>query len=84
MNDWRLPSCAFVSGKRSDADPIRCRCAEYMNSSQTEGRLPERVLFGRRRKTVRSSQYRLPRQIDAIAPLWERSRDLRLFVLRRG
>jgi len=57
--------------------------AEYLNFfAQTEGMLPSVFFSAEDGKPFDRASIDLPRQIEAIAPLWERSRDLRLLVLR--
>jgi type VI secretion system protein ImpA len=57
--------------------------AEYLNFfAQTEGMLPSSFFSTEDGKPFERSSVDLPRQIEAIAPLWERSRDLRLLVMR--
>jgi type VI secretion system protein ImpA len=57
--------------------------AEYLNFfAQTEGILPSSFFSADDGKPFDRASVDLPRQIEAIAPLWERSRDLRLLVIR--
>jgi type VI secretion system protein ImpA len=57
--------------------------AEYLNFfAQTEGILPSSFFSTEDGKPFDRASVDLPRQIEAIAPLWERSRDLRLLVIR--
>ena len=57
--------------------------AEYLNFfAQTEGMLPSAFFSAEDGKPFDRASVDLPRQIEAIAPLWERSRDLRLLVIR--
>jgi type VI secretion system protein ImpA len=57
--------------------------AEYLNFfAQTEGMLPSVFFSTEDGKPFDRASVDLPRQIEAIAPLWERSRDLRLLVIR--
>jgi type VI secretion system protein ImpA len=57
--------------------------AEYLNFfAQTEGLLPSSFFSTEDGRPFDRASVDLPRQIDAIVPLWERSRDLRLLVLR--
>jgi type VI secretion system protein ImpA len=57
--------------------------AEYLNFfAQTEGILPSSFFSTEDGKPFDRASVDLPRQIEAIAPLWERSRDLRLLVMR--
>ena len=57
--------------------------AQYLNFfAQTEGILPSSFFSAEDGKPFDRTSVDLPRQIEAIAPLWERSRDLRLLVIR--
>jgi type VI secretion system protein ImpA len=57
--------------------------AEYLNFfAQTEGILPSSFFSADDGKPFDRASVDLPRQIEAIAPLWDRSRDLRLLVIR--
>lgn len=57
--------------------------AEYLNFfAQTEGILPSSFFSADDGKPFDRASVDLPRQIEAIAPLWERSRDLRLLAIR--
>ena len=57
--------------------------ADYLNFfAQTEGILPSSFFSTEDGKPFDRTSVDLPRQIEAIAPLWERSRDLRLLVIR--
>ncbi len=57
--------------------------AEYLNFfAQTEGMLPSAFFSAEDGKPFDRASIDLPRQIEAIAPLWARSRDLRLLVIR--
>jgi type VI secretion system protein ImpA len=57
--------------------------AEYLNFfAQTEGILPSSFFSIDDGKPFDRASVDLPRQIEAIAPLWERSRDLRLLAIR--
>jgi type VI secretion system protein ImpA len=57
--------------------------AEYLNFfAQTEGILPSLFFSAEDGKPFDRSAVDLPGQIDAIRPLWERSRDLRLLIMR--
>jgi type VI secretion system protein ImpA len=57
--------------------------ADYLNFfAQTEGQLPSTFFSSDDGKPFDRSTIDLPRQVDAITPLWERSRDLRLLVVR--
>ena len=57
--------------------------ADYLNFfAQTEGILPSSFFSSDDGKPFDRSSVDLPRQVDAINPLWERSRDLRLLVMR--
>ena len=57
--------------------------ADYLNFfAQTEGLLPSTFFSSDDGKPFDRSAIDLPGQVDAIAPLWERTRDLRLLVVR--
>jgi type VI secretion system protein ImpA len=57
--------------------------ADYLNFfAQTEGLLPSSFFSAEDGKPFDRASIDLPHQIEAIAPLWERSRDLRLLVIR--
>ena len=57
--------------------------ADYLNFfAQTEGLLPSTFFSSDDGKPFDRSTIDLPRQVGAITPLWERSRDLRLLVVR--
>jgi type VI secretion system protein ImpA len=57
--------------------------AEYLNFfAQTEGLLPSSFFSADDGKPFDRASVDLPRQIEAIAPLWERSHDLRLLAIR--
>jgi type VI secretion system protein ImpA len=57
--------------------------AEYLNFfAQTEGMLPSSFFSADDGKPFDRASVDLPRQIEAIVPLWERSRDLRLLAIR--
>jgi type VI secretion system protein ImpA len=57
--------------------------ADYLNFfAQTEGILPSSFFSSDDGKPFDRSTVDLPRHVDAIKPLWERSRDLRLLVMR--
>ena len=57
--------------------------AEYLNFfAQTEGMLPSAFFSAEDGRPFDRASVDLPCQIAAIAPLWERSRDLRLLVIR--
>jgi type VI secretion system protein ImpA len=57
--------------------------AEYLNFfAQTEGILPSSFFSAEDGRPFDRASVDLPCQIEAIAPLWERSRDLRLLVIR--
>lgn len=57
--------------------------ADYLNFfAQTEGLLPSTFFSSDDGKPFDRSTIDLPRQVGAIGPLWERSRDLRLLVVR--
>jgi type VI secretion system protein ImpA len=56
---------------------------EYLNFfAQTEGILPSSFFSADDGKPFDRASVDLPRQIEAISPLWERSRDLRLLTIR--
>jgi type VI secretion system protein ImpA len=56
---------------------------DYLNFfAQTEGLLPSTFFSSDDGKPFDRSSIDLPRLVDAITPLWERSRDLRLLVVR--
>lgn len=71
----------------SDADPCGpdldlAGDVEYLNFfAQTEGLLPSSFFSANDGRPFDRASVDLPRQIDAIAPLWERSRDLRLLAI---
>ena len=57
--------------------------ADYLNFfAQTEGILPSSFFSSEDGRPFDRSSVDLPGQVDAITPLWERSRDLRLLALR--
>lgn len=57
--------------------------ADYLNFfAQAEGILPSAFFSSDDGRPFDRSSVDLPRQVAAIGPLWERSRDLRLLVLR--
>jgi type VI secretion system protein ImpA len=57
--------------------------AEYLNFfAQTEGLLPSSFFSADDGKPFDRASVDLPRQIEAISPLWKRSRDLRLLTIR--
>lgn len=57
--------------------------ADYLNFfAQTEGMLPSSFFSTDDGRPFDRSSIDLRRQVDAIGPLWQRSRDLRLLVLR--
>ena len=57
--------------------------ADYLNFfAQTEGILPSSFFSNEDGKPFDRSSIDLRSQVDAIKPLWERSRDLRLLVMR--
>jgi type VI secretion system protein ImpA len=57
--------------------------ADYLNFfAQTEGILPSSFFSSDDGKPFDASSVDLPGQVEAINPLWKRSRDLRLLVLR--
>jgi len=82
------PAVAALCIPLSEADPCGpdldlAGDADYLNFfAQTEGLLPSTFFSSDDGKPFDRSIIDLPRQVDAIAPLWERSRDLRLLVMR--
>src|SRR5205809_967300 len=57
--------------------------AEYLNFfARTEGMLPSAFFSAEDGKPFDRASIDLPRQIEAIAPLWARSRDLRLLIIK--
>jgi type VI secretion system protein ImpA len=57
--------------------------ADYLNFfAQSEGLLPSSFFSTEDGKAFDRATVDLPRQIEAIKPLWERSRDLRLLMIR--
>jgi type VI secretion system protein ImpA len=57
--------------------------AEYLNFfAQSEGVLPSSFFSAEDGKPFDRATVDLPRQIEAIKPFWERSRDLRLLMMR--
>ena len=59
--------------------------ADYLNFfAQTEGILPSSFFSAEDGRPFDRASVDLPCQIEAIAPLWERSRDLRLLRSRSG
>jgi type VI secretion system protein ImpA len=82
------PAVAELCIPLSNADPCGpdldfAGDADYLNFfAQTEGILPSSFFSSDDGKPFDRSSIDLPRQVDAISPLWERSRDLRLLVLR--
>ncbi len=82
------PAVAELCIPLSEADPCGpdldfAGDADYLNFfAQTEGMLPSAFFSSDDGKPFDRSSVDLPRQVDAIGPLWERSRDLRLLVLR--
>ena len=82
------PAVAELCIPLSEADPCGpdldfAGDADYLNFfAQTEGLLPSAFFSSDDGKPFDRSSVDLPRQVDAISPLWERSRDLRLLVLR--
>ncbi len=82
------PAVAELCVPLSEADPCGpdldlAGDAGYLNFfAQTEGMLPSSFFSTEDGKPFDRASIDLPRQIEAIAPLWQRSRDLRLLVLR--
>jgi type VI secretion system protein ImpA len=82
------PAVAELCVPLSETDPCGSDLdlaadADYLNFfAQTEGILPSLFFSAEDGKPFDRSAVDLPRQIDAIRPLWERSRDLRLLVMR--
>ncbi len=82
------PRIAELCNPLSEADPCGPDLdaegdADYLNFfAQTEGLLPSSFFSSDDGKPFDGSSIDLPRQVDAIGPLWERSRDLRLLVMR--
>jgi type VI secretion system protein ImpA len=82
------PAVAELCIPLSEADPCGpdldfAGDADYLNFfAQTEGMLPSAFFSSDDGRPFDRSSVDLPRQVDAISPLWERSRDLRLLVLR--
>jgi type VI secretion system protein ImpA len=82
------PAVAELCVPLSETDPCgpdldQSGDAEYLNFfAQTEGMLPSAFFSAEDGKPFDRASVDLPRQIEAIAPLWERSRDLRLLVIR--
>jgi type VI secretion system protein ImpA len=82
------PAVAELCVPLSEADPCGpdldlAGDADYLNFfAQTEGILPSSFFSTEDGKPFDRASVDLPRQIEAIAPLWARSRDLRLLVIR--
>ena len=82
------PAVAELCVPLSNADPCGpdldlAGDADYLNFfAQTEGILPSSFFSSDDGKPFDESSVDLPRQVEAINPLWKRSRDLRLLVLR--
>jgi len=82
------PEIAELCNPLSETDPCGPDLdaegdADYLNFfAQTEGILPSSFFSSDDGKPFDGSDIDLPRQVDPIGPLWERSRDLRLLVLR--
>jgi type VI secretion system protein ImpA len=82
------PAVAELCVPLSETDPCGSDLdlagdADYLNFfAQTEGILPSLFFSAEDGKPFDRSAVDLPHQIDAIKPLWERSRDLRLLVMR--
>lgn len=82
------PAVAELCIPLSQADPCGpdldvAGDADYLNFfAQTEGLLPSTFFSSEDGKPFDRSAVDLPGQVGAIAPLWERTRDLRLLVVR--
>ena len=82
------PAVAELCVPFSEADPCGpdldlAGDPDYLNFfAQTEGMLPSSFFSTEDGKPLDRASIDLPRQIEAIAPLWQRSRDLRLLVMR--
>ncbi len=82
------PAVAELCVPFSEADPCGpdldlAGDPDYLNFFvQTEGMLPSSFFLTEDGKPFDRASIDLPRQIEAIAPLWQRSRDLRLLVMR--
>jgi type VI secretion system protein ImpA len=82
------PAVAELCIPLSEADPCGpdldfAGDADYLNFfAQTEGMLPSAFFSSEDGKPFDRTAVDLPRQVAAIGPLWDRSRDLRLLVLR--
>jgi type VI secretion system protein ImpA len=82
------PKISELCNPLSEADPCGPDLdaegdADYLNFfAQTEGILPSSFFSSDDGKPFDGSSIDLPRQVDAIGPLWKRSRDLRLLVMR--
>ena len=82
------PAVAELCIPLSEADPCGpdldlAGDADYLNFfAQAEGILPSSFFSNDDGKPFDRSAVDLSRQVDAIGPLWERSRDLRLLVMR--
>jgi type VI secretion system protein ImpA len=86
--DMVNPAVAELCIPVSEADPCGpdldlAGDADYLNFfAQTEGILPSSFFSNEDGKPFDRSSIDLRSQVDAIKPLWERSRDLRLLVMR--
>jgi type VI secretion system protein ImpA len=82
------PAVAELCVPLSEADPCGpdldlAGDADYLNFfAQSEGMLPSTFFSTEDGRPFDRSSVDLPRQVQAIAPLWDRSRDLRLLVIR--
>ncbi|MBV9985494.1 type VI secretion system ImpA family N-terminal domain-containing protein, partial [Bradyrhizobium sp.] len=82
------PALAALCVPLSDADPCGpdldlAGDTDYLNFlAQTEGMLPSSFFSTEDGRPFDRASVDLPRQVDAIARLWQRSRDLRLLVIR--
>jgi type VI secretion system protein ImpA len=82
------PVAAALCVPLSDADPCGpdldlAGDADYLNFfAQTEGVLPSSFFSSDDGKPFDRSSVDLPGHVEAMAPLWERSRDLRLLAMR--
>jgi type VI secretion system protein ImpA len=82
------PAVAALCAPLSDADPCGPDLdldgdIDYLNFfAQTEGLLPSSFFSNEDGKPFDRSSVDLPGLVETIRPLWERSRDLRLLVMR--
>jgi len=82
------PAVAKLCVPLSDADPCGpdldlAGDVDYLNFTvQVEGMLPSSFFSAEDGRPFDRSSVDLPVQIEAVAPLWERTRDLRLLVMR--